>query len=480
MAIARKIAYNVVFNVVAKVCSTALALVAIGFITRYLGKEGFGDYATVIAFFSFFGSIADLGLYAIAAREISRKGADEQHIISNVFTLRIFISFIVFLLTPLIILLLPYSHEVKVGIMVAAASFVFSSTYMVLNGVFQKHLAMDRVALAEIIGKTAQLIIVIVAVRNNLGFIAITSSILVAMVINSLLVIFLARKYVRLSLRFDFAYWKKFLRESLPLGISVIVTFAYFKLDTILLSVLKTNAEVGIYNAAYKVIENLTFFPAMIVGLMLPLMSRHIFSDKKEFERISNETFKVFIILIVPLAIGALFLSNQIISLIGGSGFAESAGVLRILIFALVFIFFGNFFNNILIAASQQKKLMYALSICAIFNITLNFLLIPRFSYTGAAATSVATEMLVVILTMLLTAKYVKYVPKTKHVLKILVSGAGMAIFLFLFKEHNFFLLVIGGAIIYSLLLWLTKTITPQELLSIFSKRQSAAPLNYE
>lgn len=480
MAIARKIAYNVVFNVVAKICSTALALVAIGFITRYLGKEGFGDYATVIAFFSFFGSVADLGLYAIAAREISREGANEGKIIGDVFTLRIFISLAVFLFTPFIILLLPYSHEVKIGIMIAAASFVFSSTYMVLNGVFQKHLAMDRVALAEIIGKTAQLLVIIVAVKNNLGFVAITQAILVSMVINFTLVVLLAKKYVSLSLSFDFAYWKRFLRESLPLGISVIVTFAYFKLDTILLSVLKTNAEVGIYNAAYKVIENLTFFPSMIVGLMLPLMSRHIFTDKKEFERISNETFKVFLILVVPLAIGALFLSNQIIALIGGSGFAESANVLRILIFALVFIFFGNFFNNILIAASQQKKLMYALSACAVFNISSNLLIIPRFSYTGAAITSVATEMLVVILTMLLTAKYVKYIPKTNHFFKILLCGAGMGLFLFLFRETNFFLLVIGGAIIYSLLLWLTRIITPKELLSIFSRRQSSATLNYD
>ena len=84
--VAKKIAYNVVFSAVAKVLSTILALVGIGFITRYLGKEGFGDYATVLAFFSFFGAIADLGLYSISVREISREGADEKKIMGNVFT----------------------------------------------------------------------------------------------------------------------------------------------------------------------------------------------------------------------------------------------------------------------------------------------------------------------------------------------------------------------------------------------------------
>src|SRR5476651_625108 len=99
MVIARKIAYNVVFNVITKILSTILALVAIGFITRYLGTQGFGDYSTVLAFFSFFGSLADLGLYAITAREILRENADEEKILGNAFTLRFLSSLLVFFLS---------------------------------------------------------------------------------------------------------------------------------------------------------------------------------------------------------------------------------------------------------------------------------------------------------------------------------------------------------------------------------------------
>ena len=64
---------------------TVLALVGIGFITRYLGAGGFGDYSTILAFFFFFGSLADLGLYAISTREISRPGSNEEEILGNVF-----------------------------------------------------------------------------------------------------------------------------------------------------------------------------------------------------------------------------------------------------------------------------------------------------------------------------------------------------------------------------------------------------------
>ena len=471
MAIVRKIAYNVVFNVIAKILSTVLALVGIGFITRYLGAGGFGNYSIVLAFFSFFGSIADLGLYAITAREISRPNADEKKILGNAFSLRLFSSIAVFFIAPVIVFFLPYSNEVKLGILIAAASFVFSSTDAVLNGVFQKNLAMDRVATAEVLGKTLQIAIIIFAVINDLGFIAIVLSILAAMILNFSLVLLQVYKYVPLKLQFDFVYWKKILLEAAPVGFAAIVTFIYFKFDTIILSILQESADVGIYNAAYKVIENLSFFPAMIIGLVFPMFSFHIFSDKKRFEYLANETMKVFCLLVVPMVIGAIFLADGIIELIGGEGFSESANVLRILIFALAFIFFGNFFNNILIAANHQKKMLAILACCAIFNVSANFIFVPLYSYTASATISAITEFFVASAGLVLTAKYVSYVPRVPNIGWIIFSGLIMAIFMFFFRSIGFFQLFILGTVIYALFLWLTKTITINELRSIVSSK---------
>lgn len=468
--IAKKIAYNVVFSATAKILSTILALVGIGFITRYLGKEGFGDYATVLAFFSFFGAIADLGLYSISVREISREKANEEKIMGNVFTFRILSSFLIFLLSPVIIIFLPYSYEVKMGIMLSAAAFMFSSSYLVLNGIFQKNLAMDRVAAAELLGKIIQVGFIILAIKKDWGFMAIILSLVICMLINFSSVFLLSRQYLRFKLRVDFSYWKKFLKMSFPMGISVAITFLYFKMDTIMLSIMQSSADVGIYNAAYKIIENITFFPAMIIGLIMPLMSRYIFSDKEKFKNISNKTFKIFFLLVVPLVVGALFLAEKIIFLIGGAGFTESANILRILIFALAFIFFGHFFNNILIAGNLQKKLMKILAVCAAFNIITNLILIPLYSYKGAAITSVFTEVLVVSLTAYLVIKYLNYRPVIEKWKGFLFSGLAMAAFLFIFQELNLFFLAIGSSVIYFVFLRLTKTISKKEILSIIGQ----------
>lgn len=468
MAIARRIAYNVVFNIITKFISTVLALVGIGFITRYLGIAGFGDYSTVLAFFTFFGSAADLGLYAITAREISRPNADEEKILGNAFTLRLLSSLFVFLLTPALIYFLPYSAEVKLGVLIAAASFVFSSTYAVLNGVFQKNLAMDKVSTAEVIGKLIQILVIISAVKFNLGFTTIIMSILVSMIFNFVIVMYFVRDYIKLKLQFDFPYWKKFLREAAPLGVSSLVVFIYFKIDTILLSIIKTNTEVGIYNAAYKVIENVSYIPAMISGLVFPMFSRHIFSDKKQFIHLADETLKVFAILVVPMVIGTMFLSSGIIHLIGGAAFADATGALKILIFALACIFFSGLFNNILIASNYQKKMLWVLIGCATFNVTANLIFIPLYSYTAAAIISFATEFLVAAAGLVLIIKHVHYVPKINRLPRILFSGIAMGIFMLFFEKLGFYQLAMEGTLIYIFFLWFTKTITIKELATIF------------
>jgi O-antigen/teichoic acid export membrane protein len=293
------------------------------------------------------------------------------------------------------------------------------------------------------------------------------------MIISFTLIYLWSKKYISFAFKFDFIYWKKFIKESYPLGIAAIISFVYFKIDTILLSILKTSAEVGIYNVAYKVIENITFFPAMIVGLVFPIISRNIFSNKERFWEISNKTFKVFWIIVVPLIIGTMFLSDGIVGLIGGEGFFASSAVLRIIIFSLGCIFFSNFFNIILISGNKQKKLMLIMFFGAIFNVTTNLIFIPHYSYLASACISVATELFVVVAAFYVVVKDLGYFPKVDKFWAILISGAIMAVYFFIFSEINFFLLAFSATGIYTLFIWVFKVIKTEEITSIISKKES-------
>jgi len=479
MAVARKIAYNIVFNSAVKVLTTvALSLVSIRLITESLGRDGFGDYATVLAFFALFAALADLGIGQITAREISREGADETAILGKVASLRLVVSVGLFLVAPAFIWLLGYPTEVKIGIWIASGAVVFSSFSLFLNGIFQKNIAMDRVAMVEFFGKLIQVGCVAFVVTFKLGFLAIVTTLLASLSFNALVAFLFSRKYARFSIHIDTAFWKDFLRHSLPLGGSVIVTFLYFKTDTIILSLLQGSEAVGTYGVAYKVMENLTFFPAMLTGLILPIVSRHIVSDQEQFRHIADATFRVFLIIALPIILGGVFFSGDIIGIVAGSDFGDSIPVLEMLLISLGFIFFGHFFNMILIAGNLQKKLMKATIFIAAFNISLNLFLIPRLSYIGAASTSLLTECAVAIVMGTLVFRHLRYRPSTRLIGRVVLAAAAMAAFLF-FVSLPFFIEGFLSVVVYLAALWLLRAVSSREVGELFSKKaeKGAAPV---
>lgn len=472
MALARKIAYNVVFNSTLKVVSTVfIALLSIRLITGYLGQEGFGEYATVLAFFAFFGAIGDLGLANMTAREIAKPKADEPSILGKVVALRLLASLALIVIAPLALFFLHYRHEVKEGIVIAVIALLFAQLSTLLNSLYQKRLAMDRVALVEFVGKGLQLGLIYTVVRFDLGFTALVGVLLANMAFNSLVIFFLSRPLVKFSLQFDIPFWKVFLKDALPLGAMAFITFLYFKMDTILLSLLQPASEVGIYNVAYKIMENLIFFPAMLVGLILPILSRAYHSERARFEEIAHKTAKVFCIVVLPVVIGIVFLSADIIQIVSGGGFEASSGVLQILAFSLAGIFFGHYFNMLILVGNAQKKLMYSLIGVAVVNISLNVFLIQTFSYRGAAIASAVTELLVVALSSVLAWKTLHFFPRPDRLPAILFSALAMIITLTLLSSAPF--LVAGGVavLIYMASLWGFRAITPQELASVFAGR---------
>ncbi|PID52687.1 MAG: hypothetical protein CR972_00565 [Candidatus Moraniibacteriota bacterium] len=468
--IARKITYNIIINGTAKVFSTALALFAIGMLTRYLGTDGFGKYTTMLAFFAFFSALGDFGLYSIATREISREGAKESWILSRIFTLRLVISTIIFLSSTLFVGFLPYEQDLKVSILIASGAFIFASGYGLLNGLYQKYIAMDKVAFVELSGKIIQICIILTVVQLKLSFIVVAIALFTTMLWNFILLFFFSRKYTKISLCFDKVYWKKFLKESTPMGISAIVTFLYFKIDAILLSFFQPQSHVGIYGAAYKVIETLTFFPAMVIGLIFPLFSKYIFTKKDVFIEISNIIFRIFTIIVIPLVISTLFLAPDIIRIVGGAKFGESTLVLQILIFALALIFYGHLFTNILIASTLQKKLMYALVCAAILNIILNTILIPLYSYNGAAIVSVITELFVVISTITIAIRHTPYTFVPIKFPQILLAGFVMTLIYFLLP-FNEFVTAFFAVISYTTVLFIFRVITRDDIMHIRPKR---------
>jgi O-antigen/teichoic acid export membrane protein len=243
-------------------------------------------------------------------------------------------------------------------------------------------------------------------------------------------------------------------------------------MDTILLSFLRPSTEVGIYNVAYKIMENLIFFPAMLVGLIMPLLAKTIFQNRPRFEEIADKTAKVFFILALPIVLGTLFLAPQIVALVSGTGFEGASVVLQLLIFSLAFIFFGHYFNMLLIVGNAQRKMIKILLIVAFFNIISNLILIEMIGYIGAAVVSALTELLVISLLGWLTYRTLHYRPHFEKLPHILLSGIMMILPLYFWRETSFLLAGGVGVLIYGVALWGTKAVSSNEILSLMSSKE--------
>ncbi len=467
MTISRKIAFNVIISTGARVIGTALALIIVAFITRYLGQAGFGDYITVLAFMYIFSVVADLGLYSITVREISRLGADEEKIASNAFTLRLISGLLIFGFGALIASFLPYSTPVKLGIALSALGFWFLSNAQVLMGVFQKHLRMTRPALAEVIGRAAQLSLVAFFIWCDWGFLSLMFALIAGGLVNFSLVYLFSQKFVKVRLRFDLSLWRVLLKNSIPLGIAAVLVMIYFKLDAVMLSLMKGSVAVGIYGLAYKILESLIFFPAMVVGLIMPLLSRFAFVDWPKFKRVAQRTLEILLIFIFPLIVGTIFLSPAIIQLIGGEKFIASASVLNLLIVATGIIFLGALFSNTIIALKKQKTLAWIYGIGAVVNVGTNFIFIPKYSYWGAAGTTVFTEVLVTVLMGVVIYKTLGYFFSFKLLAKIILAALVMGSFLWFNPGWHPFVLGVVSVVIYFVVLYLTGGISKDELIKL-------------
>lgn len=476
MTLVRKIAYNTIVSTGARLIGVALSLIGIGLIARYLGKEGFGSYSLILAFLYVFDNLADLGLYSLMVREISKPGADEKKVASNIFTVRIIALLIFLSIASIMIWFFPYSHQVKTGTLIAAVSFLFLSIGQVLMGIFQKYLRTDRAAIADVVGRIVQLIFVVLFIKFSAGLYGIILALILGCFINFVLLFIFARKHVLFGLEFDFPYWKKIIKATLPIAASIVLTLIYFKIDSIFLSIPIINryspspiSDVGIYGIAYKILEGLIFFPAMFVGLIMPLLSGSAFVEPEKFKQVFQKALDVLVLFIVPLIIGLLMLSLPIVVLVGGKDFSGSAPVLSVLSFAIGLIFLGNLFGNSIIALDKQKIGAWIYFGGMIFNIVTNLIFIPKYRYVGAAATTLATEFLVTVLMLFLISKTISYFPKF-NIIKPLIAGAIMAGFLYLAKEWNIILLVGLGLVVYTVVLYLIKGIKKEEILLLLKK----------
>ena len=477
MRLSTKVAYNTLVQIASKVAITALGLVAVAILTRYLGQAGYGKYTTIMAFLSFFGIAADLGLTLVTAQMISQPGVDQNKLLNNLFSLRFFSAVFFLVLAPIVVIFLPYSVEVKIGVAITTLSFLFVSLNQIFVGLFQNKLRMDKVSIAEVVGRSALVIGVFIVSFMNWGLWGAMVATVIANGFSFFFHYYFARKFFKIRFEVDRGIWKTIFRKSWPLALTIVFNLIYLKADILVLSLVKPQSHVGIYGATYKVIDVVTIIPFMFGGIILPILtSNWVQNNLDHFKKVMQRAFDLMSMLAVPLIVGSQFVAVPLMSLIAGNNFAASGQVLKILILACAFIFIGVMFSHGIVAIDKQKKIIWAYVFTSVTSVIGYILFIPDYSYIGAAWMTVYSEALIGMFAFYYVWKYTSFMPRIRTFLKSLVAAGVMGAVLY-FLPVSFYqewpglvgTLAISGAV-YFLCLYLVKGITSREIEIILNK----------
>ncbi|MGB3623864.1 MAG: polysaccharide biosynthesis C-terminal domain-containing protein, partial [Ketobacter sp.] len=211
---------------------------------------------------------------------------------------------------------------------------------------------------------------------------------------------------------------------AIPFGAFIIVQEIYWYGDTLMLSYLKDMQAVGYYNAAYRLLEGMIVFPNLICQAVLPHLSRLYQADSSAHNRLSITLQKICVAVAVFLSGASFILAPLVIEWVFGEAYLHAIGIFEILSLGFFFVFTNIYFLNLLVSIDGQK-LLWKLS-CGglIFNLVLNAFVIPIWGAEGAAATTVLSEVLVLMIGLFLLADKLPVRDFVMPLLKAITIGA--------------------------------------------------------
>ncbi|GAB0174519.1 MAG: flippase [Candidatus Altimarinota bacterium] len=428
----KKIYTNTIAQIGSKVLTALISIVMIKIITNYLDVAGYGLYTKIYNYLSIFAVIADLGLYTITVRELTKYEDDREmikKISGNVLSLRTLSGgIIIFLSLAIAPFLSGYdTPSAYIGIALASLFVLAGLVNSSLMSYLQATLRTEFTLVANTSGKLLTFGLVFLfagvlypAVDGSMDEVKFGLVMLAGLAGNILMMCltwWYTGRFIKITFHWDKKYIREIIKLSLPYGIALFLNVIFFKVDTILLSVLETreiaDTAVALYGLPMKLVEVGMMYGTIFLNSLLPVLtSAHEKGDTAKFRKISRHAL---MLLSFGGLIGACILyfgAEAIIKIISTEAFVStkllgysSVDALKIVAWIFLVYFISSLYTYILISKGEQRKMMYINAFVALTNIAGNIIFIPRYSFIGSAWVTLVTQVLLLIITFLAAHK---------------------------------------------------------------------------
>lgn len=473
----KKILSNTFTQILSKVGTAIISILLLSVLTNYLSQELFWLYSKVYNYLWIFAFLADLGLYTITIREVTKNKENSKKIVSNVMTLRSLLGIIIIFLSLVIAYFLPWYNEkiALVSIFIVSIFTLFSLVNSSILALMQANLKMEFSLFSTILWKLITFIWILLVVflfykkweitDFSFPFYFIMLSWLVWIFLNTLLNYFYAKKITNIWFSFDWKYIKHIFKISIPYWLALFLSVVYFKVDVVLLSILEpkklADISIALYSLPMKIVEVLMVVWWFYLNSILWELSRNF--EKKDFDnlkRILKISFKILFSFSLFLLVFWTLFRNHIIEIVANKDYINpinhiysSSDVFFVVLLVVVFYFISNLFIYVLIASNNESKLLKINIIVAIFNIIWNIIVIPKYSFMWSAVITVMSQILLFMIWFFET----KNITKFHFPIKFIISNILFSIFIYiiwnlLLKNFTFWLYL--DIIFYSIVLW--------------------------
>ncbi len=409
----KEVSKNTIYQIIAKAATVSVSLLITGLITRQLSVFDYGEFVKIMSFVSVFYLIADFGFNATFLKQTTEDNFKSNF--NKFFALRILTSGLLTLFCVLLVLPLPYntdngsgfSQGVKFGIFLASFTIFFQGLFNTLNAVFQKKLRYDLSSVATIVSSLASLILIIAVIPfKNLYLLVL------AYTFSNTVLFFTAYRLLnRIGFRplpkLDQTYSKNLSISSISLGITLVINLIYFRIDTILLGLLRSPEEVGYYGLAYRIFETVLVIPIFFSNSLFPIFLKNI-DNTKNLKRIFYKSTLLLGSISFFVSIFFIFASDTIIHIISGNNFDPSVKLLKILSFGYPFFFLSAIVMWLLVTFNKQKMLSITYLTVGSANFLANLIFIPQFGAVSSAYITVISEMMILFISSLILFRQLK------------------------------------------------------------------------
>jgi O-antigen/teichoic acid export membrane protein len=458
----RRIVANVGWRALADVASKVASLALYVVMARELGVAQFGIFTYAFAVATIVTTLGSFGQGPVLTREVARDRSRIGDYFGNTLALRGLMSVPVVVLTVLLTAVTADDRTTVVVALLATALIVELQTGT-CTATFAAFERLSLVAVVVIGQRLFTAVVAIAAILRGGEVVAVAAIYLVGSIVASFIAFSTLARYVwRPRIEVDPSHWRSLLAAALPVGLAAMFGTIVFRAGATMLGWVESDAVVGNYGAAQRLLEATFFVGWAVATAVYPVFSRLDRTSDPPLAFVYERAIKLTLAAGLPLSVAAALLAEPVVELVYGNGFDEATGALVLL--SPVIALYGVNHVSMMLLVSRRKQLRVAAIYAAAstVNIAGNAALVPLLSLDGAALSLTLCEVAVLV-AFLVAARIETGARVWRRVGGPVVAAAAAAVPILLLRDEVAAALAGGAAVYLTVLAGFERTFFPDD-----------------